>query len=208
MKGALLLVVALGCVPTSSPPRLRPRARPESHLVPVGGSSPLDDMLRNDLSQDHAFPWSTARRLTWDDFQGNPPTQGREGAKTAYSLYSAWRCRGTAFEFRVTAAFRPHQSWVKQAVLDDPEQRRTVLDHEQTHFDLGEVYARKMRDAFAHLVGACRRSDAQLGAVVERVAAEEKEEQRRYDAETNHGLLAAPQAAWILRTRRLLAASR
>lgn len=205
MTGALLLAAALGCAATPVPSRVSPRAslRPP----PAAGSRTLDDMLRSDLAEDHAFPWSAARPLTWEDFQGRPPTGGPEGAKTSYVLYSVWQCRGPAFEFRVIVAFRPRESWVKAVVLDESEQRRTVLGHEQTHFDLGEVHARRMRLAFADLAGACRKTDAELGALADRVGREEKEEQRRYDAETNHGLLAAQQEAWTLHTRGRLAAS-
>jgi uncharacterized protein DUF922 len=172
------------------------------------GSNALDDLLHGDLAKDHAFPWSAARPLTWSDFQGLPPPEGREGAKTAYALYSAWKCRGMVFEFRVIAGFRPQQSWVKAVILNDSAQRRTVLGHEQTHFNLGELHARRMRQVFGDLAGPCRRTDSELAAVAQRLAEEEKAEQRRYDAETNHGLLAAPQAAWSLQTRRRLAASK
>jgi predicted secreted Zn-dependent protease len=111
------------------------------------------------------------------------------------------------FEFRVIAGFRPRQSWVKAVVLNDTTQRRTVLGHEQTHFDLAEVHARIMRRAFGELAQPCAKTDAQLSALAQRLAQEERAEQRRYDAETNHGLLAGPQAAWTLQTRRRLAAS-
>jgi hypothetical protein len=50
-------------------------------------------------------------------------------------------------------------------------------------------------------------TDAHLSAIAQRLAQDEKAEQRRYDAETHHGLLAAKQAAWTLQTRRRLAAS-
>jgi hypothetical protein len=164
-------------------------------------------MMRSDLADDHAFAWSAARPLTWSDFQGPPPTEGSEGAKTSYTLYSAWKCRGEAFEFRVVAGFRPRQSWVKAIVLNDSTQRRTVLGHEQTHFDLAEMHARGMRRAFAALARPCAKADGELSAMALRLAQAEKAEQRRYDAETNHGLIAARQAAWSLQTRRRLAAS-
>jgi hypothetical protein len=196
--GALLLAMALGCAVTSA------QGRPSRD---GSGSGVRDDMLRRDLAEDHAFPWSAARPLTWSDFQGPPPTEGAESAKTSYTLYSAWRCRGTAFEFQGIAGFRPRQSWVKAAVLNDRVQRRTVLAHEQTHFDIGEVHARRMRQVFAHLVAPCRKTDPELATLVRRLAHDEEEEQRRYDNETNHGLLAVQQAAWSLETRRRLAAS-
>jgi uncharacterized protein DUF922 len=206
MRPSFLLVTMWGCSTVPVPRGLRPVSvvRPAA----AGGSSALDEMLRNDLSGDHSFPWSATRPLTWNDFQAAPPTEGREGAKTSYSLYSVWKCRGSVFEFRVIAGFRTRRSWVKLVVLNDSVQRRTVLSHEQTHFDLGEVYARRMRQVFGTLTAPCRKSDAALSALVRRIAEEEKADQRRYDAETNHGLLAAPQAAWSLQTRRRLAASK
>ncbi|PYP08271.1 MAG: hypothetical protein DMD59_12700 [Gemmatimonadetes bacterium] len=135
-------------------------------------------MLRGDLAADHAFAWSAGRPLAWRDFQGSPPSEGSEGAKTSYTLYSGWKCRGDVFEFRVIAGFRPRQSWVKAIVLNDSMQRRTILRHEQTHFDLAEVHARRMRRAFADLARPCAKTDAELRALVQRLAQEEKAEQR------------------------------
>ena len=163
-------------------------------------------MVRADLADDHAVAWS-AQLLTWSDFQGAPPTEGSEGAMTSYTIYSAWKCRGGVFEFRVIAGFRPRQSWVKPVILNDSIQRRIILGHEQTHFDLAEVHARIMRRAFGAVVNPCRKTDAHLSAIAQRLTQEEKAEQRRYDAETRHGLLAGQQAAWTLQTRRRLAAS-
>ena len=201
----MLLATALACAPTSSP--RRPDPGPVA-AGPEGGSRSLDDMVRSDLDDDHAFPWSAARPLAWRDFQGTPPLTGQEGAKTAYYLSSIWKCRGQVFDFRVVAAFRPRQSWVKPMVLTDSAQRRTILGHEQTHFDLAELQARRMRRALGNLQAACRKPEAELGALVDRLLEQDKVEQRRYDAETNHGLLAAEQTAWTLETRRQLAASR
>lgn len=202
---ALLLAVALAC---ASPPPRSPAPEPRGGASPAGGSGTLDELVRKDLAQDHAFPWSATRPLTWRDFQGRPPSSGPEGAKTAYGLYSIWKCKGQAFEYRVAVAFRTQESWVKTQVLSDSMQRRTVLEHEQSHFDLGEVHARRMRQAFRELTNPCRRSEEELDAVADRFAREEREEQRRYDAETTHGLRTREQAAWTMDIRRRLAAAR
>ena len=192
---ALLLVAPLGCARSSK--------RAATAVVPATSSS-LDEVLRGDLADDHAISWTAARRLTWRDFQGSPPEDGSEGAMTSYTLYSAWKCRGATFEFRVIAGFRPRQSWVKAVVLNDTTQRRTVLGHEQTHFDLAEVHARIMRRAFRGLERPCSMSDGALSGTVQRLIQAEKAEQRRYDAETNHGLRASQQAAWSVAVARRL----
>lgn len=199
LTAALLTLAVLGC---ASAPRPSVR-RPPPPAVPPATSTGLDDLMRRDMASDRAFAWST-RRLTWDDFQGDPPADGSEGAVTAYTLYSSWKCRGDVFEFRVVAGFRPRQSWVKDIVLKDTVQRRTVLVHEQTHFDLAEVHARRMRRAFRGLERPCRQSDGELSALAERLGQAEKAEQRRYDAETKHGLNASQQAAWSTAVARSL----
>src|SRR5262249_52005553 len=127
-----------------------------------------------------------------------------EAAKTAYALFYAWRCRGAAFDFRVVAAFRPRQSWVKPLVLDDSVLRRSALGHEQTHFDLAEVHARRMRRYFDALVAACRKTDPELTEVAGRLIEEEQAQQRLYDAETNHGLRSDRQATWTAEVARQL----
>jgi hypothetical protein len=162
--------------------------------------------MRKDLDQDHAPP-GLPRGPYLRDFQGRPPS-GPEGAKTAYVLYSLWKCKGQAFDYRVSVAFRTRESWVKDLVLNDSTQSRTVLEHEQSHFDLGEVHARRMRQAFRGLTNPCRRSEAELDAVADGVAREEREEQRRYDAETTHGLNVRQQATWTMEIRRRLTAAR
>jgi hypothetical protein len=162
-------------------------------------------MLHDDLAADSAFAWSRARRLTWNDFRGRPPGAGAEVAKTAYALFYAWKCRGDAFDFRVIAAFRPRQSWVKTIALRDTVLRRSALRHEQTHFDLAEVHARRMRRYFGALGGACRKTDSELTHLAEQLIDQEKAEQQRYDAETNHGLQSDRQAAWSADVTRRLA---
>jgi uncharacterized protein DUF922 len=167
-------------------------------------SPALDSLLHDDVSADSAFPWSAGRRLRWNDFRGRPPNGGAEVAKTAYALFYAWKCRGDAFDFRVIAAFRPRQSWVKAVALNDAVLRRSALAHEQTHFDLSEVHARRMRRYFGALADACRKTDQELTRLAGRLIAEEKAEQQRYDAETNHGLRSDEQAAWTADVARQL----
>ncbi len=150
------------------------------------------------MAPHHARPWSPTWRLTWSDFQGAPPRGGNEAAKTAYGLYSAWRCRGSSFEFRVVAALHPRDSWVKPEVVADTVDSRRALGHEQAHFDIAEVWARRMRRHFRRLATPCSRSDADLSAEAQRFEDQASAMQSRYDEETGHGLRPREQAAWQL----------
>lgn len=181
----------------------RPVARATAPPSPPAAST-LDDLLGRDIAADRAVPWSAQRPLAWSDFQGAPPKDGPAGAMTAYTLYYAWKCSGHEFEFRAVAGFRPRDSWVKAVILDDPLQRRSALTHEQTHFDLSELHARRMRQYFARIDSPCRRPDDELDAQARRFIDEEKGEQRRYDAATGNGVRDEPQAAWTADVARRL----
>ena len=177
---------------------------PKAAVPARASSAALDDVLREDLKADSAFPWSAARRLRWSDFRAQPPGRGEEGAKTGYALFYAWKCRGEAFDIRVIAAFRPRRSWVKAVIVNDSAQSRSALGHEQTHFDLAEIHARTIRQYFKALPDACRKTDGQLTELARRLLQEEKAEQQRYDAETGHGLRAPEQATWSREVARRL----
>ncbi len=88
--------------------------------------------------------------------------------------------------------------------MNDSAQNRSALGHEQTHFDLAEVHVRRMRQSFNALPDACRKTNRELTALAQRLLQEEKAEQQRYDAETGHGLRAAPQATWSREVARRL----
>jgi hypothetical protein len=164
---------------------------------PVASPQPLAGIIDTRIVAADALVWSADRRLTWDDFRGMPPeVPGDEGARTAYSLFYGARCTGSRFEFRVLAAVLPRESWVTPAVRQDPALSARSLRHEQTHFDLSEVYARRMRRYFRELPNPCARPETELNALAQRLAREEVTAQQQYDDETNYGRLAARQTEW------------
>jgi predicted secreted Zn-dependent protease len=94
-------------------------------------------------------------------------------------------CRNGALEIRVEAEFYPNTSWVKQA-------RRSVelLRHEQGHFDLTEVYARKMKKAIREAKIGCeddRQAEAAGKRVFDRLDQEWEKAEKQYDADTQDG---------------------
>jgi hypothetical protein len=140
--------------------------------------------------------WSSERRLDWNDFLGPPPAESAEAARTVYLLSYQSRCRGEDFQFSVAALFLPRQSWVRPRVLASSNERGRVLRHEQTHFDLTEVYARRMRKFFAELYNPCGLVEEGVRESVDRFVREEAEAQARYDRETRYGLETVPQQRW------------
>ena len=155
-----------------------------------------DTTVRQAIAKEDRLVWASDRLLTWTDFRGTSPHDGVEGALTGYSLLFGVSCTGSAFAYEVSAVFLPHQSWVKPIVLADPDERRYTLRHEQTHFDLTEVHARRVRKLLREVYDPCRTGHDSVRTGPERVIAAEADVQRRYDDETRHGLDRVRQRSW------------
>jgi len=96
---------------------------------------------------------------------------------------------------RVRAVFFPERSWVRGDRVD------TLLAHEQGHFDLAEVYARRLRERLRKEVAAACRSSAPAAAlqrIYDDVLDEAERESARYDADTDHGRRPEAQRQWRL----------
>lgn len=169
---------------------------------------PLDDEVARYVSGNRAVVWAANRPLAWADFEAAPPpSAGQQGAVTGYSLFHGVRCTGQRFQFRVVTAFLPGQSWVRPIVLADPTTSASSLRHEQTHFDLAEVAARRMRRHFSELDNPCGQSQEKLGAIAAAFVGDDIAAQARYDDETRHGLNGARQQQWDADTAAMLASS-
>jgi hypothetical protein len=148
------------------------------------------------IAEHEAVPWMLKRPLTWADFKGQPPASSPAAAQTAYSLFYGARCTGPKFEYRVVAAVRPKDSWVRMPLLRTPALNASALRHEQTHFDLTEIHARRMRRYYVELIAPCRTQSGELEDRADQFTRDEKAAQAAYDAETDHGRTAAQQSRW------------
>ncbi len=99
--------------------------------------------------------WSKDRKLKWEDFQGIPDTKSKHIALTNSIGYQKTdpmiNENGKQFEFKLGniktyALFRKSGSWVKESVLNTPNQD-VILEHEQGHFDIGEIFRRQFENA-------------------------------------------------------------
>lgn len=97
--------------------------------------------------QEEKILWSLERKLTWEDFKGkNTGDFGtRKAATTAQILtvHSYYDESGVPV-FEIGCFFYPYRSW---SIISD----EFALQHEQLHFDIGELYARKIRKKFDSL---------------------------------------------------------
>lgn len=157
-------------------------------------------------SADDVIVWSATRKLEWTDFKSKPPPNTLAGALSAISHDYAVGCRDQALQMRVQTIFQPNRSWVSYRIVSSGLASRVGIKHEQIHFDLAEVYARRIRKMLRELRDPCPRSDEELAGMVEQVIKEHWTAQRRYDTETENGQLEGKQNDWEKRIAKELTA--
>ena len=141
------------------------------------------------------FEWSADRRLTWADFQG--PFDLRSGAVAVTATVVAYEmaCTGTDFRWRIVSRFVPRSSWVRPDHLLNRQSEQTLL-HEQGHYDLSEVHARRARETVRRLAAPCALTDAQQNALIQGFHQQADALQEQYDRETAHGTAQRRQREW------------
>jgi hypothetical protein len=148
---------------------------------------------------DNYLVWQADVPLTRSDFEAPPdpdsPPYQTAGSKLTSSIQLS--CTGDVPDFRVVAEFDRNSSWAR------PEMPDRLLRHEQLHFDIAEVYARRSRREFREIDDPCRNAAA-VRAMAQRNDALGGEVQRLYDEETGHGTEPEAQADWARKVRILL----
>ncbi len=143
---------------------------------------------------EESYLWDADRKLTWADFKGKIPPAADPAATTASGIsykYSANLIHHEVhLDFEVSAFFYPNESWYKPEVCDD-----LVLSHEQLHFDITELFARKMREKLAR-TSFSDNVKAEIREIYKKTLEELKKYQELYDWETNFSRNREKQLEW------------
>jgi len=135
--------------------------------------------------------WSEEVRLSWDDFQSLPDYENNfVKALTASSIRYKYSCLEDSIFYTVEAVFKRNESWVKPEAYTD-----YILDHEQLHFDITELFAREMRKELGKQTYACE-DEAQFQEKVDFILSEWRYVQSTYDKETFFSVREDDQARW------------
>lgn len=144
----------------------------------------------NSASTDILY-WSADHRLTWDDFKGVPAYQHQEiSAITASGIVHYKGCKDGFINYKVQAYFERKESWVKREALTDHH-----LIHEQIHFDITELNARKVRKALSERQFRCGQEN-EFELYVASLTDEWQNQQAAYDMDTKHSLDEESQHDW------------
>lgn len=151
------------------------------------------------LAQSHAneekMEWKEDRPLQWKNFKGTPQIEHNYVASTnsgiSFSFSSATRNGKKTVHYDIKSYFYPESSWFMENAVND-----YILKHEQTHFDISELFARKLRKALAALDVEAPNYRDTMQKVYQQNEQERSNYQQLFDWETNHSTIATEEARW------------
>ena len=143
--------------------------------------------------------WSTAQ-LTWDDFQGKMKKSDPYDAVTLSAVSSSFSGNNTNLTFETKAVFMPKGSKKKQGKQSDK-----LLKHEQGHFDITEIFTRKLRQSYQnHKFKSYKTVGKDLNKIYNKNNSEWRKLQGLYDKETKHSKNEIKQIEWNSKIKVLL----
>ncbi|HAT64832.1 MAG TPA: DUF922 domain-containing protein [Flavobacteriaceae bacterium] len=144
--------------------------------------------------EEEKIAWDANRPLTWEDFRGVPNRADSFVASTnsgiSFSFSFSERNGVANIQYTVVSNFYPDLSWYR------PERvTQYILEHEQTHFDISELHARKLRNALSSL-SHDRDFKEKAEAIYNRLEAERRAMQTQYDKESDHSNVKEMEYQW------------
>lgn len=136
--------------------------------------------------------WDSAKRITWTDFKGL--CKDSSAAATCTNIYMENEIDGEGnMSFNVRAVFLPTKSYVSPTCSKSIK----LLQHERLHFDITEVYARRLRILLVPFQHS--RPDKYYNEAMywyEIILQQWREAQASYDLESEHSQNVLSQQAW------------
>ena len=140
------------------------------------------------FSQD-SIAWKPSCKLQWVDFRGTIDKNKPFGAVTSTGIFFRFSIIGSDFRDSVVAMFYKRESWVRISSSEG-------LIHEQGHFDISEIYARRLRKKLKEYTLRARTLRSDLNIMYYEIEAERNQMEELYDKETNHSRNAERQVFW------------
>jgi hypothetical protein len=140
--------------------------------------------------KDNLIPWSASRKLTWEDFKARPDAGSTNAALTSSSINIDFGYSEKGLEYAIRCHFDKTKSWVRI-------RNNGVLVHEQGHFDLAELHARKLSKAMKDYKFNAKTVGDDVNRIYENIMKAHHEAQFTYDTETDYSRNKVKQEEWL-----------
>ena len=152
------------------------------------------------ISQDaneELLNWNTGKKLVWEDYKSKPDTRSDAAASTATYLGINYSVSGTSLSYKITCSFSKDKSWGRYKT-------DYILSHEQGHFDITEIFARKLNKKISEYKFDRSNFKTDLQKIYQDILDEKEQFQNQYDEETDFSRNKDKQAEWLIKISKML----
>lgn len=184
----LLLLLFLANFSGTPAPKVIKAISTEVEMAPIKHSTKEADEL---------IPWAPERRLMWDDFLCAPQRNTDAVASTSTSLGLAYQVKNYKLSYQITCNFSKTKSWGLMKT-------NYILAHEQGHFDITEIFARKLHQSLLNYKVNKNTFKTDIDSIYQSIVKQKEAFQNEYDDETDHSRKKAIQLQWLVKIKELL----
>lgn len=150
------------------------------------------------LADDEEYiDWHADRRLNWTDFEGPVNRSTDAAALTSTFLGFQYKVKNNVFTYNIQCRFSKKKSW--GLVKND-----WILNHEQGHFDISELYARYLHEAIINHRLNLKTLKTDLNDIYAEQMKKKEAFQNLYDTETDFSRNKQKQLEWSKKIADLL----
>ena len=151
--------------------------------------------------KDNVIPWDAGRQLNWKDYNGQADNNAPNDARTFGGMnYEYQKQANGDLKFILYVTFDPKQSWVKKKKATD-----YLLNHEQCHFDIYEIYGRiLMKQLHDQNIFKDKNFNNKVKELFQNNFHDMYKFQDEYDKETHHSEIEPKQKEWTEKIKAML----
>lgn len=134
---------------------------------------------RSEKESSEFIPWIDTRKLNWEDFQSEPQKNSEAVASTSTEMGLTYVVKNNSFTYNITCNFSKTKSW---GIVKTPY----ILAHEQGHFDVTEIFARKLHKALQEYQFNHNNYRNEISRIYDNIVEQKEAFQKLYDKHSDH----------------------
>ncbi|MFZ1858030.1 MAG: DUF922 domain-containing protein [Chitinophagaceae bacterium] len=154
-------------------------------------------VLFSQSSNEEVLEWDPSRKLSWADYKARPNPDSDAAASTTTYLGINYNITSRSFSYKIYSRFSKTRSWGLHKTA-------YILSHEQGHFDIAEIFARKLHKKMSEYEFNKKTYNKDLDKIYRDVTKEKEDTQNQYDKETNHSINKTEQLLWLKKIAAML----
>lgn len=141
-------------------------------------------------SEEELIKWSGNRKLQWKDYLSEPDNNSDAAASTSTRIGFEYHIRDNNLTYTLSCNFSKTKSWGRH-------KNAYILSHEQGHFDIAEIFTRKLAKELSEYKFKSSSYKSDLKNIYTDVMQDKEKFQQQYDDETDYSRNDEKQAEWL-----------